>query len=176
MKQEMVTKPLMGMMPAAFRRLCVETKLPFQTRQTSLPAAFRRLCVETIQSGANPLKDAPAAFRRLCVETGLKRKEQEAAHQPPSGGCVLKHDLAQVPPFALYPAAFRRLCVETLALSRTDGVMLQPPSGGCVLKRQHIADNFARICQPPSGGCVLKQALHWPPTKPLASRLQAAVC
>ena len=34
--------------PAAFRRLCVETR--FQTARISaqIPAAFRRLCVETV--------------------------------------------------------------------------------------------------------------------------------
>ena len=35
----------------------------------ALPAAFRRLCVETtLQSAANKA-GSPAAFRRLCVET-----------------------------------------------------------------------------------------------------------
>ena len=36
-------KPL----PAAFRRLCVETILEFDGLLTQIPAAFRRLCVET---------------------------------------------------------------------------------------------------------------------------------
>ena len=47
MKQEMVTKPLMGMMPAAFRRLCVETFCKKRELNMKFPAAFRRLCVET---------------------------------------------------------------------------------------------------------------------------------
>ena len=33
--------------PAAFRRLCVETGISFWKRERVLPAAFRRLCVET---------------------------------------------------------------------------------------------------------------------------------
>ena len=35
----------------------------------SLPAAFRRLCVETIQPSDRERNVFPAAFRRLCVET-----------------------------------------------------------------------------------------------------------
>ena len=61
-------------------------------------------------------------------------------HQPPSGGCVLKHLVA-------------------LKMHR---LTLQPPSGGCVLKRALSGCIRRRIQQPPSGGCVLKQtfALH----------------
>ena len=33
--------------PAAFRRLCVETGVPYQPPNLARPAAFRRLCVET---------------------------------------------------------------------------------------------------------------------------------
>ena len=33
--------------PAAFRRLCVETKDPLHAEHVAIPAAFRRLCVET---------------------------------------------------------------------------------------------------------------------------------
>ena len=35
----------------------------------------------------------PAAFRRLCVETRDGRNERNRLFQPPSGGCVLKHEL-----------------------------------------------------------------------------------
>ena len=34
-------------LPAAFRRLCVETFVNFMTSHFFKPAAFRRLCVET---------------------------------------------------------------------------------------------------------------------------------
>ena len=99
--------------PAAFRRLCVETKprkfrwqvyvqppsggcvLKLKeyaaTAKTLGPAAFRRLCVETLsERGVLRTRD-PAAFRRLCVETGWVRYTEKAGK----------------------PAAFRRLCVET---------------------------------------------------------------
>ena len=33
------------------------------------PAAFRRLCVETKAKMIEAIESAPAAFRRLCVET-----------------------------------------------------------------------------------------------------------
>ena len=36
-----------GKIPAAFRRLCVETVLEFVSTDSIIPAAFRRLCVET---------------------------------------------------------------------------------------------------------------------------------
>ena len=55
--------------PAAFRRLCVET-MPFTSSSTIfVPAAFRRLCVETILMAIFLIRFVPAAFRRLCVET-----------------------------------------------------------------------------------------------------------
>ena len=36
-----------------------------------VPAAFRRLCVETAQYARFPCLGLPAAFRRLCVETNV---------------------------------------------------------------------------------------------------------
>ena len=36
-----------------------------------LPAAFRRLCVETMLKRINFVYLEPAAFRRLCVETDI---------------------------------------------------------------------------------------------------------
>ena len=58
-----------NVLPAAFRRLCVETclKKPFDINH--VPAAFRRLCVETTLESFGIVPTAPAAFRRLCVET-----------------------------------------------------------------------------------------------------------
>ena len=38
-----------------------------------------------------------AAFRRLCVETFSDREERGISPQPPSGGCVLKHEFNRVP-------------------------------------------------------------------------------
>ena len=54
--------------------------------------------------------------------------------QPPSGGCVLKHQKA----------------------FRNDEYKKQPPSGGCVLKLVGGVIIGAAVEQPPSGGCVLK--------------------
>ena len=105
----------------------------------------------------------------------------EAAAQPPSGGCVLKHGRAGLalagniqPPSGgcvlkqtgmisdggtIPPAAFGRLCVETPMRSKR------------IHKRRPAA--FGRLCvettsserikssssnQPPSGGCVLKHS------------------
>ena len=78
------------------------------------PAAFRRLCVETINIQPAGSRRYPAAFRRLCVETSiLKGCDSLLRNQPPSGGCVLK--LLSFGSFHTnsHPAAFRRLCAET---------------------------------------------------------------
>ena len=64
--------------------------------------------------GARLLREAPAAFRRLCVETPDHLfHAQNAANQPPSGGCVLKLFVVGGVLAVKVPAAFRRLCVET---------------------------------------------------------------
>ena len=78
--------------PAAFGRLCVETRLPFKRSPSLVPAAFGRLCVETAS--------APTPASPICS-------------QPPSGGCVLKLLGRPFPFFSVQPAAFGRLCVET---------------------------------------------------------------
>ena len=100
-----------------------------------VPAAFRRLCVETDDCAVVPIvgklqppsggcvlkpkeykkifgTTKPAAFRRLCVETHHGYQWTFIKSQPPSGGCVLKQ------PFLAIISAGE----------------LQPPSGGCVLK------------------------------------------
>ena len=74
-----------------------------------------------------------AAFGRLCVETLCQlNREADGKRQPPSGGCVLKHQAF---------GFFLR-------------VRLQPPSGGCVLKPPYLALSvrfdeaaaFGRLC------------------------------
>ena len=56
------------------------------------PAAFGRLCVETRRQNTARANTCPAAFGRLCVETDWNKPYQpQARPQPPSGGCVLKH-------------------------------------------------------------------------------------
>ncbi len=55
--------------------------------------------------------------------------------QPPSGGCVLKHDTRREALTRLAAATFGWLCVETIKSQTTlAGKQKQPPSGGCVLK------------------------------------------
>ena len=73
--------------------------------------------------------------------------------QPPSGGCVLKPDVPDVPDGG-GAAAFGRLCVETPSAKPSSRAFDQPPSGGCVLKLLVIY--FLRLFLP--------------------SRLRAAVC
>ena len=89
-----------------------------ELEQIARPAAFRRLCVETLEILIPQAANHPAAFRRLCVETHINKNEPRDSVQPPSGGCVLKHQLR----LYLQPAG------------------IQPPSGGCVLKRVVVMD------------------------------------
>ena len=77
--------------------------------------------------------------------------------QPPSGGCVLKHNKGLAFDMTPNPAAFGRLCVETSISGASRATGAQPPSGGCVLKRPMQSPVCACMFQPPSGGCVLKQ-------------------
>ena len=101
-----------GKVPAAFGRLCVETKLENQPVCGSPPAAFGRLCVETEELKRVEAMMYPAAFGRLCVETKNTDERRKLS----------------------IPAAFGRLCVETFLNFFQFLFQLQPPSGGCVLK------------------------------------------
>ena len=78
-----------------------------------MPAAFRRLCVETKKIRNSFPYPPPAAFRRLCVETGGILEIVDIGDQPPSGGCVLKLLIDEAEQLPTRPAAVRRLCVET---------------------------------------------------------------
>ena len=102
--------------PAAFGRLCVETSVVRELNQRKYPAAFGRLCVETTMKGFEKGAWLPAAFGRLCVETCSGIRLPAATCQPPSGGCVLKLFVLNLP-FLDFG---------------------QPPSGGCVLKPQMV--------------------------------------
>ena len=55
--------------PAAFGRLCVETRCADGAAEQHGPAAFGRLCVETRAGILHGRQRPPAAFGRLCVET-----------------------------------------------------------------------------------------------------------
>ena len=98
-------------------------------------ATFGWLCVET-SSPSNSRKPCMAAtFGWLCVETGCLNSCSSSASQPPSGGCVLKHDSQGLVDGVGEAATFGWLCVETLALMLKSCLFKQPPSGGCVLKQ-----------------------------------------
>ena len=100
--------------PAAFRRLCVETSAFQQSAELMQPAAFRRLCVETTSFLANTLATVAQPPSGGCVLKPARRLPlHHAAHQPPSGGCVLKLVITTESVRINNPAAFRRLCVET---------------------------------------------------------------
>ena len=88
------------------KRLCIDRGRLYNA------AAFGRLCVETPLCTTPAASWTPAAFGRLCVETGVLIWMALFVHQPPSGGCVLKHIRGHL----------------------ITGTLLQPPSGGCVLK------------------------------------------
>ena len=85
-----------------------------QVKQRDDPAAFGRLCVETKRRSRRLREPKPAAFGRLCVETMLMNSlKKKLCLQPPSGGCVLKLPTGAVLIVDEAPAAFGRLCVET---------------------------------------------------------------
>ena len=165
-------------MPAAFRRLCVETTKFCIFWIVQSPAAFRRLCVETITASQGGAATIQPPLGGCVLKQWKPRPYPSRLYQPPLGGCVLK--LLSAVDFLTteYPAAFRRLCVETRLFSRkiilsppaafrrlcveTKCLRLiqlyhhQPPLGGCVLKQQlGVLCDFV-VHQPPLGGCVLK--------------------
>ena len=165
-------------MPAAFRRLCVETPDILATYRSFQPAAFRRLCVETTIAASSCLHRWTQPPSGGCV---LKHTDNPTStpdrRQPPSGGCVLKHyqdvvfdSLPPQPPsggcvlkpyWGIFkgelprPAAFRRLCVETMKPS-TPATKVVPAAFRrlCVETNRRTSQNF----------------------RSRASRLQAAVC
>ena len=145
-----------------------------------LPAAFRRLCVETctVKRLAVSLKTQPPSGG--CVlKPALYRisSARVTPSQPPSGGCVLKpagylrNSLAQYQP----PSGGCVLKPVGGKGRRESGG--QPPSGGCVLKHLRVDGEdeddlpaaFRRLCVE-----TTLRILIW--ARPSTSRLQAAVC
>ena len=94
-------------------------------------AAFGRLCVETSVKSKWRAVSGAAAFGRLCVETSLIATPITAISQPPSGGCVLKHQAFSADRKSDCAAAFGRLCVETSSPS---------------IRRIQGAAAFGRLC------------------------------
>ena len=80
MKRRHACQGFMARIPAAFRRLCVETDTKPKQSGAARPAAFRRLCVETVSGWRFAFRIVPAAFRRLCVETATKKKQRFYKH------------------------------------------------------------------------------------------------
>ena len=101
--------------PAAFGRLCVETRRrnhQLQPQRSQPPSGGCVLKLDLLGEGFGEV--GPAAFGRLCVETFvLMGTIGGLDDQPPSGGCVLKQLYLLKRFYAQKPAAFGRLCVET---------------------------------------------------------------
>ena len=153
-----------------------QAKPPLWPRCTA-PAAFGRLCVETPALPGMLAKTCPAAFGRLCVETTCKAATCMENLQPPSGGCVLKHNRQQIRLCPRQPAAFGRLCVETLRCPHLFD-WREPAAFGrlCVetlygfrIGLDGLPAAFGRLCvETPS----IRDYVHpWQ-----SSRLRAAVC
>ena len=143
-----------------------------------LPAAFGRLCVETREyfgdkclfksqppSGGCVLKPA-SAWR--CVQFEI---------QPPSGGCVLKlyymgwHDSERSQP----PSGG---CVlKPMCLPATIIPIPQPPSGGCVLKPSILSSILFHTVPAAFGRLCVETLLSFLSRFAVSpSRLRAAVC
>ena len=80
------------------------------------PAAFGRLCVETRSRQPRPHGRHQPPSGGCVLKRGDGAGRGQSANQPPSGGCVLKPEKASAES-AVVPlsAAFGRLCVETQA-------------------------------------------------------------
>ena len=85
---------LLERMPAAFGRLCVETRKNGICRQRIKNQPPSGGCVLKLYKSAEiHTKVKPAAFGRLCVETNNGSGQSAGGGaQPPSGGCVLKQN------------------------------------------------------------------------------------
>ena len=118
-------------------------------------AAFGRLCVETLKAWFGQKDVMAAAFGRLCVETPDCCSLSSPRLQPPSGGCVLKHEIPNGSIELTDAAAFGRLCVETKYL---------------LLKMNlKIAAAFGRLCVETVKSDTCNNSRT-------SSRLRAAVC
>ena len=105
---------------------------------TKPPAAFGRLCVETKSRKDCWWYASPAAFGRLCVETIWLLCEHLRPFQPPSGGCVLKPERPEDQSSAPNQPPSGGCVLKRLQKSVAKKNLPQPPSGGCVLKQDGI--------------------------------------
>ena len=142
------------------------------------PAAFRRLCVET------RLIPRPSSRNHAQPPSGgCVLKQLIYCHfqlfeiQPPSGGCVLKLQQLKQQKHESQPAAFRRLCVET-----NNDIVDQESSVPAAFRRlcvetfsvafaicSRVPAAFRRLCVETTG--TTERNTNW-----ASSRLQAAVC
>ena len=129
------------------RWLCCEVK------KTKRPAAFRRLCVETRWiDGLDSQAFQPPSGGCVLKHTHL-RPVNNSPRQPPSGGCVLKlhihlpRNLRSQPPSG-------GCVLKRIRHTSNSADSCQPPSGGCVLKPPLCLSNsilsfpaaFRRLC------------------------------
>ena len=124
-------------MPAAFRRLCVETKPRLSVRLMLMIQPPLGGCVLKLVDVADPFGQIFQPPLGGCVLKPVCEQGNQPADraQPPLGGCVLK---------------------QQLRLRRHPARRGQPPLGGCVLKHNRLIAIFRADFQPPLGGCVLK--------------------
>ena len=122
----------------------------------SVPAAFGRLCVETKYTllCRNGKHQPPSGG---CVLKPIQRAVIARFRvQPPSGGCVLKLSHTRTPFVEASPAAFGRLCVETNKLFCALTLPCPAAFGRLCVETFSRQSPAHRRSQPPSGGCVLK--------------------
>ena len=102
-----------------------------------------------------------ATFGWLCVETFIKCEMLLVGYtQPPSGGCVLKHQSVCYFPSLYQAATFGWLCVETLIVHWSNTAKIAATFGWLCVEtttNKEIASNTAR--QLPLGSYLLKPDL-----------------
>ena len=103
-------------LPAAFRRLCVETS-DSRRRPAGLPQPPSGGCVLKLSKNTVKNMEATQPPSGGCVlKQNHVNNHSSLASQPPSGGCVLKLCLPPASCGTPPPAAFGRLRVETFML------------------------------------------------------------
>ena len=91
LKLQYLGRLFLAFLPAAFRRLCVETRAEMWIVAGVAQPPLGGCVLKQDVTGCDLNWLLPAAFRRLCVET-LRTLPNKSAltRQPPLGGCVLK--------------------------------------------------------------------------------------
>ena len=150
--------------PAAFGRLCVETRQRLRTRRQQQPQPPSGGCVLKPMFADKRAKINVQPPSGGCVLKPITTQMRKSCwRQPPSGGCVLKLTNQTRAHSLRFPAAFGRLCVETIKTRKNARQPIQPPSGGCVLKRYN-SYTLILISHPAAFGrlCVETQSRNSP--------------